>query len=48
MQKKVFWITFIIVGLFADVFMPLLWAIIATIPIMVFSWWLAYRTEWFD
>jgi hypothetical protein len=48
MQKKVFWITFILLGLLADVALPLSWAIICTIPILIFSWWLAYRSVWFD
>ncbi|HVE60084.1 MAG TPA: hypothetical protein VNB22_24935 [Pyrinomonadaceae bacterium] len=48
MKSKVFWITFMILGLGADVVLPLLWGLLATIPIMVFSWWLAYRSEWFD
>ena len=48
MQKKIFWATFIILGLIADMVMPLMWSIIATIPILVLSWWIAYRSEWFD
>lgn len=48
MQKKVFWITFSMIGLFADVSLPLYWALGATIPILIFSWWLAYKTEWFE
>jgi hypothetical protein len=48
MQRKVFWITFILIGLLADVTLPFIWAIIATIPILVFSWWLAYRSDWFE
>jgi hypothetical protein len=27
---------------------PFMWSIIATIPILVFSWWVAYRSEWFE
>lgn len=48
MQKKVFWMTFILLGLFADVSLPLIWAVIATIPILILSWWLAYRSRYFD
>lgn len=31
----------------ADFVLPLWWAMGATIPIFAFSWWLAYRSEWF-
>ena len=27
--------------------LPLWWALVATIPIAVVSWWIAYRTDWF-
>jgi len=48
MQRKVFWISFMLVGLLADVILPLMWSIILTIPILILSWWLAYKSEWFD
>ncbi len=48
MQRKVFWISFFILGFFADVILPLIWAIIATIPILLLCWWLAYKSDWFD
>jgi hypothetical protein len=35
-------------GLLADVIMPFFWAIAATIPILFLSWWLAYRSDWFE
>jgi hypothetical protein len=47
MQRKVFWTTFIALGLAADFMLPLLWSLLATIPIAMFSWWLAYRSDWF-
>jgi len=47
MQRKVFWITFAVGGLIADVALPLWWALAATVPIGVASWWIAYRSEWF-
>jgi len=46
-EKKIFWATFTILGLGADLFLPLWWAVIATLPIFVFSWWVAYRSNWF-
>lgn len=47
MQRKVFWMTFAVVGLIADVALPFWWALFATIPIGMASWWIAYRSEWF-
>ncbi len=34
-------------GLMADVILPLWWALGATIPICLVSWWIAYRSDWF-
>jgi hypothetical protein len=42
-----FWITFTIGGLLADFTLPFWWALAATIPIGVASWWIAYRSDWF-
>lgn len=47
MERKVFWMLFIALGLIADIALPLMWGIIATIPIVILSWWVAYRSEWF-
>jgi hypothetical protein len=46
-EKKIFWILFIFLGLIADFVLPLWWALVATIPIAVASWWIAYRSDWF-
>jgi hypothetical protein len=27
--------------------LPLWWALVATIPIIYASWWVAYRSNWF-
>lgn len=47
MERKVFWMTFILLGLIADIALPLMWGVLATIPIVIFSWWVAYRSGWF-
>jgi hypothetical protein len=47
MQRKVFWITFAVLGLVADMALPLWLALAATIPIGMLSWWIAYRSDWF-
>jgi hypothetical protein len=47
MERKIFWTTFTILGLMADFLLPLWWALGSTIPIFFFSWWIAYRSDWF-
>jgi hypothetical protein len=46
-EKKIFWIVLIVLGLVADVVLPIWWGLLATIPIAFVSWWVAYRSEWF-
>jgi hypothetical protein len=48
MERKIFWLAFIVLGLIADVVLPLWWALVATIPIVFISWWVAYRSGWFE
>jgi uncharacterized membrane protein len=45
-EKKVFWIIFLGLSLLADVFLPFFWGMAATLPIVVLSWWLVYRSGW--
>ena len=47
MERKIFWLVFLFLGLVADFVLPLWWALGATVPIFAFSWWVAYRSEWF-
>ncbi|HEY3132268.1 MAG TPA: hypothetical protein VGL91_22625 [Acidobacteriota bacterium] len=47
MERKVFLITFTVLGLAADLVLPLWWAVAATVPIGFVSWWVAYRSDWF-
>lgn len=47
-EKKIFWTLFIGLGLIADFTLPLLWGVLATLPIVVVSWWIAYRSGWFS
>jgi len=46
-QRKIFWITFTLLGLLADLVLPLWWGLGATIPLCILSWWIAYRSGWF-
>ena len=48
MQRKVFWLIFITSSLIADIVLPLVWGLIATIPLVLLSWWIAYRSGWFE
>ncbi|HEX3319850.1 MAG TPA: hypothetical protein VHR84_04060 [Terriglobales bacterium] len=47
MERRIFWMVFIVLGLLADIVLPIWWALGATIPIIVLSWWIAYRSDWF-
>ena len=47
MERKIFWLCFIGLGLLADFLLPIWWALVATIPIGFASWWIAYRSDWF-
>jgi hypothetical protein len=47
MERKIFWLIFMVLSLVADIALPLWWAVGATIPIFILSWWMVYRTGWF-
>jgi hypothetical protein len=47
MERKVFWMVFMVLGVAADFLLPLWWGIAATIPIVFIAWWVAYRSDWF-
>ena len=47
MQKKVFWLTFTALSLLTDLLLPFRWALAAAAPVLVLSWWIAYRSDWF-
>lgn len=47
MEKKIFWLTLSILSIVADIYLPLLWGLLATIPIIFLSWWVAYKSGWF-
>jgi hypothetical protein len=47
MQRRLFWMIAIVLGLFADFLLPFWWGVAATVPIFALSWWIAYRSDWF-
>jgi hypothetical protein len=46
-EKKIFWMIFLVLSLLADFTLPLMWGLLATFPILLLSWWIAYKSEWF-
>jgi Flp pilus assembly protein TadB len=48
MERKIFWAVFVVLGLIADFVLPIWWALFSTIPIVFVSWWVAYRSGWFE
>ncbi|HVB35328.1 MAG TPA: hypothetical protein VNJ52_13280 [Patescibacteria group bacterium] len=42
-----FWILVAAMGILADLALPMLWSLLATLPILVLSWWIVYRSDWF-
>lgn len=47
MERKIFWIVFTVLGLAADLLLPLWWGLAATVPCLFIAWWVAYRSDWF-
>jgi hypothetical protein len=47
MERKMFWLTFTVLGLGVDIVPPGWWALAATVPVFLVSWWVAYRSGWF-
>jgi hypothetical protein len=47
MERKMFWLTFTVLGLGVDIWLPLWWSLAATIPVFLVSWWVGYRSGWF-
>jgi hypothetical protein len=48
MQRKIFWLLFITLGLVLDFALPLIWGIALTLPLALGCWWVAYRSGWFE
>ena len=44
MQGKIFFIVFLVLDTIAGVFLPLEWALLASIPLIFVAWWIAYRS----
>lgn len=48
MQRKIFWVMFLGVGLLLDFALPLVWGLVLTLPLVIVCWWVAYRSGWFE
>jgi len=48
MQRKIFWILFLTLGLLADFLLPFVWGLLLTLPLAILCWWIAYRSGWFE
>jgi hypothetical protein len=48
MQKKMMWVIFFVISTAADIMLPLIWGILLTLPLFILSWWIAYKSGWFD
>ncbi|WP_180538104.1 hypothetical protein [Nevskia soli] len=47
MERKMFWLTFTVLSLGAEIVLPFWWGVAATFPILFLSWWIVYRSGWF-
>jgi hypothetical protein len=48
MQRKIFWLLFLTLDALAGFLLPLVWGVVATLPLAVLCWWIAYRSGWFE
>jgi hypothetical protein len=43
-----FWVIYIVLSLIADLTLPLMWSLILTVPLLILSWWVAFRSGWIE
>lgn len=46
-QRKMFWLVAAAMSTVAGFVLPILWSLAALPPILVISWWVVYRSDWF-
>jgi hypothetical protein len=46
-QRKMFWLVAAAMSTLAGFVLPILWSLAALPPILVISWWIVYRSDWF-
>ena len=42
-----FWLLAGAMSVLTGLALPLVWSLVATIPILAVSWWMVYRSDWF-
>jgi len=47
MERKIFWMLFIVLSVAMDVTLPIWWSLALTLPLLVGCWWVAYKSGWF-
>jgi hypothetical protein len=47
MERKIFWVLFIVLGTAMDIALPIWWGLALTLPLLVGCWWVAYKSGWF-
>jgi hypothetical protein len=48
MQRKIFWLLFITLGLLLDFAVPIMWGLLLTLPLIILCWWIAFKSGWFE
>ena len=48
LQQKIFWIIYLILSTAISFMVSFMWSLILSIPLIVISWWIAYRSGWFE
>jgi hypothetical protein len=48
MEKKIFWLMFIVLSAIMGLTLPLGWNLVLTLPLLVLCWWVVYRSGWFQ
>jgi hypothetical protein len=48
MQRKIFWLLFLTLDALVGFLLPLIWGVVATLPLAMLCWWIAYRSGWFE
>ena len=48
MQRKIFWAIFIGLDTVVGFMVSFMWSLILTIPIIILSWWITYKSGWIE
>jgi len=47
MERKIFWLLFIVLSAAMDFTIPIWWSLALTLPLLIGCWWVAYKSGWF-